>query len=75
MEIRDNEQHSAPQDKPKPSQGEPQLPGDERERNIRSGAEEEDQLEKLQPDGQEDKAPNKIGNPPTTHVNKGDGES
>ena len=70
--TRDGDQYSTPQDKPKQHSGDPQLPGDERERNIRSGASEEDQLEKLQPDNEEDKAPNKLGNPPNTKVNDGD---
>ena len=72
METKDNEQFSAPQDKPKPNSHKPQLPGDEREANIRKGAAEEDQLERLKPDDEDDKAPNKLGNPPSTTVNQGD---
>ena len=72
METKDNEQYSAPQNKPKPQSAEPQLPGDEREQAIRSGAEQEDQLEKLKPGDEDDKAPNELGSPPRTQVDKGE---
>jgi hypothetical protein len=75
MEPKDNEQYSTPQDQPKATKNlDPQFPGDEREAEIRSGAAETDQLDKLQPKDEADMAPNELGNPPTTHVNKGDGE-
>ena len=72
METKDNEQYSAPQNKPKPGKSGPQMPGDEREESIRSGANQEDQLAKLQPDTEDDKAPNNLGNPPDSQVDNGD---
>lgn len=71
MEPKDNEQYSTPQDEPKHTQPEPQLPGDEEEKNIKSGAKNTDQLDKLQPEESE-KAKNEIGAPPFTQADKGD---
>lgn len=72
MKDRDNQQFSTPQDKPKPGNKGPQLPGDENEKNIRSGAEQEDQLEHLKPQVEDEKAANKLGTPPNTQVDKGE---
>jgi hypothetical protein len=72
MENRDNEQYNNPKGEPNRNTPDPQKPGDEREKDIRGGAENEDQLEKLQPDSEEDKAKNEIGSPPNSQVDKGE---
>jgi hypothetical protein len=72
METRDNEQYSAPQNKPKPTKPEPRQPDDEKEMNIRSGANEVDQLDKLQPKDDDEKALGDLGSPPNTKVNSGE---
>ncbi|HEY0054898.1 MAG TPA: hypothetical protein VGB63_06040 [Pedobacter sp.] len=72
METKDNEQYSTPQNTPKPTKPEPRLADDEKEKNIRSGASEVDQLEKLQPKEGDDKAPGELGSAPNSTVNSGE---
>jgi hypothetical protein len=72
MNTEDNEQYSTPQDKPKPTKPEPKLPNEDKDRSIRSGAAEVDQLNKLQPKDDDEKAPGDLGSPPNTEVNSGE---
>jgi hypothetical protein len=63
MQKRDSNQYNVPHNKPEGSVSNPKLPGEEDE-NIIKGAHQQDQLDKLKPSEEEDKAANKIGSPP-----------
>ena len=71
MQPNDSEQYSTPQDQPKGSDKAPRQPGDEREKDIRKGATNEDQRETLKPSEDADKAPNEIGAPPASNADGG----
>ncbi|WP_256009067.1 hypothetical protein [Desertivirga xinjiangensis] len=70
MIPQDADQYSNPDNTPKGNSSEPRLPGEENE-NINEGAKQEDQIDKLQPDDEADKAPNKLGSPPSQDIDYG----
>lgn len=71
MKTQDGNQWNAPENKPKGKGSEAKLPGEEKN-DIRSGAQQQDQLDKLKPEKEEDRAPNEIGSPPAKHIDKGE---
>ena len=71
MQKKDSNQYNVPDNKPDDKMSKPKLPGEEDE-NIIKGAHQQDQLDKLQPSKEEDKAANKIGSPPLKEEQKGE---
>ncbi|WP_207428867.1 hypothetical protein [Pedobacter sp. SYSU D00535] len=71
MTPKDSEQYSIPDNEPRGKSSDPKPVGSEQE-NIRAGAEDESQLEKLEPKEGDAKAPNEVGSPPAGHVEKGE---
>lgn len=63
MQKKDSNQYNVPDNRPKGKVSNPKMPG-EGDENIVKGANQQDQLDKLQPSKEEDKAANKIGSPP-----------
>jgi hypothetical protein len=71
MKPQDLKKHREPANKPRGSSSTPKLPGEESE-DIIKGAKQEDQLEKLQPKRDEERASNAIGSPPVKQAGKND---
>ena len=71
MSKQDGNQYNVPENKPK---GKGSEPHDEDRTDIRQGAQQQDQLKDLAPDGEDDRAPNKSGTPPHSDTNNGSGQ-
>ena len=73
MAPKESDPHRTPGNTPDRKTADPKLPGEEDE-DIRKGAQQEDQLDKLHPDEGDDKAPGKIGSEPVNDSGEDDAE-
>jgi len=64
MGTQDSNQYSKPDNTPKRDRPEPKMPGKEEDKGIIRGANQQDQLDKLQPEKGEKKAPRDSGSEP-----------
>lgn len=72
METQDGNQWNKPETSPKGPHKAPHLPDGEEKDSVRKGAQESDQLDKLKPADEDEKAPGEIGSPPLKEINKGE---